>query len=314
MKTYLVTGAAGFIGSKIAKKLIEDGHSVVTIDNLSTGYKENIPMGVKFYHGDCQDINIISQLTNFSFDAIFHIAGQSSGEISFDDPVYDLQTNAQSTLILLKLASIMGCKKFIYASTMSVYGDKPDKPVKENSILLPKSFYGVGKIASEQYLRLFQQYGIITTALRLFNVYGPGQNMNNLRQGMVSIFLSQAINQKHIYVKGDANRYRDFIFVSDVVDAFIKSVNRETGGFQVINISTGLRTTVKELINIMEDNLPYKVKVTYSGSTPGDQFGITGNNKLASKILKWQPKITLKEGMNKMVQWGLTRRINEDKT
>ena len=100
MKTFLVTGAAGFIGAALAKRLVEEGNKVVTIDNLSTGFEENIPEGVEFIKGDCQDKNIITRLNNYQFDAIFHIAGQSSGEISFDDPVYDLQTNTQSTLLL----------------------------------------------------------------------------------------------------------------------------------------------------------------------------------------------------------------------
>ena len=108
---FLVTGAAGFIGSAVAKHLINEGNEVVTIDNLSTGFEENIPNGVKFYKGKCQDEKIINQLESYRFDAIFHIAGQSSGEISFDDPVYDLQTNAQSTLLLLKLALKTNCKK-----------------------------------------------------------------------------------------------------------------------------------------------------------------------------------------------------------
>ena len=163
---------------------------------------ENIPEGVTFIQGDCQDEQTIQSLEKYEFEAIFHIAGQSSGEISFDDPVYDLQTNAQSTLLLLKLALKVGCKKFVYASTMSVYGDKPDAPVEEDTTLNPKSFYGVGKVASEHYLRIYAQYGVNSVALRLFNVYGPGQNMENLRQGMVSIFLAQAFENKHIHVKG----------------------------------------------------------------------------------------------------------------
>jgi len=181
MKNYLVTGAAGFIGSAVARALVDAGNNVVTVDNLSTGNKDNIPDYVTFFEGDCQDKKIIDKLLVYKFDAIFHIAGQSSGEISFDNPVYDLQTNTQSTLLLLQFALKMGCKNFIYASTMSVYGEQPDGQVAESAILMPKSFYGIGKLASENYLRIYGQYGIKTTALRLFNVYGPGQNMGNLR-------------------------------------------------------------------------------------------------------------------------------------
>ena len=305
MKTYLVTGAAGFIGGAVAKKLVEQGHKVITIDNLSTGFEESIPEGVEFFKGNCQDHNIVKQLEKYSFDAIFHIAGQSSGEISFDDPVYDLQTNAQSTLLLLKLALKTGCKRFIYASTMSVYGDKPDVPVKEDTILKPKSFYGVGKIASEHYMRIYQEYGIASTALRLFNVYGPGQNMENLRQGMVSIFVAQAINNKHIHVKGSGKRFRDFVYIDDVVSAFLKAYSRESSEYQEINISTGIKTTVEKLVNTIISYLPFPVTVEYSGSTPGDQFGITGDISKAGKVLGWEPKYTLKKGLKIMVDWSL---------
>jgi len=305
MKIYLVTGAAGFIGTAIAKKLLEKGNRVVTIDNLSTGLEEAIPQGVVFYKGNCQDIDIINRLNEYFFDAIYHIAGQSSGEISFDDPVYDLQTNAQSTLLLLKLAIKTGCKKFIYASSMSVYGDKPDIPVKEETTLNPKSFYGVGKVASEHYMRIYQEYGINSTALRLFNVYGPGQNMENLRQGMVSIFLAQAIKDKYILVKGDKERFRDFIYIDDVVNAFLCAEEKSGFQFDTLNICTGIRTTVGELISKMQDSLPYNITVEYKGNTPGDQFGITGDNNKVHKALGWQPDTSLKSGLVKMVKWAI---------
>ena len=212
MANYLITGAAGFIGSSLARKYINQGDRVTTIDNLSTGYKSNIPKGVHFIEGDCSDNKIISKLPKETFDAIFNIAGQSSGEISFDDTVYDIGTNTESTLLLLQFALKNGCKRFIYAGTMSVYGIQEDHPVKESSNCNPQSFYGVGKLASEHYMRIYQQYGIQTSSLRLFNVYGPGQNLSNLRQGMVSIFLAQMLKNKHIHVKGSGKRYRDFKF------------------------------------------------------------------------------------------------------
>jgi len=310
MKTYLVTGAAGFIGSALANVLIKEGNRVITIDNLSTGFKEAIPEGVEFFEGNCQDEKLVQKLDQYSFDAIFHIAGQSSGEISFDDPVYDLQTNAQSTLLLLKLAVKTGCKKFIYASTMSVYGNKPDVPVKEDTILQTNSFYGVGKIASENYMRIYQQYGINCTSLRLFNVYGPGQNMENLRQGMVSIFLAQAIQNKHIHVKGPPDRYRYFVYIDDVVNAFKSVLVKKENNYVVMNISTGIRTTVQDLIDTIVLNLPYDVSVEFTGSTPGDQHGITGDISYANEILKWKPGFLLKDGIKIMVDWVM--KLNND--
>jgi UDP-glucose 4-epimerase len=304
MKTYLVTGAAGFIGGAVAKILVENGHQVVTVDNLSTGFEDAIPEGVTFVKGNCQDLAVINQLENYSFDAIYHIAGQSSGEISFDDPVYDLQTNAQSTLLLLKLAMKTRCKKFIYASTMSVYGDKPDEPVLEETTLNPKSFYGVGKVASENYMRIYQDYGINCTALRLFNVYGPGQNLLNLRQGMVSIFLAQALKNNHVHVKGSKDRFRDFIYIDDVVEAFMLAERKEQNQFDVMNISTGIKTTIEQLLSILLRHFPDTTTVEFTGSTPGDQFGIVGSIKEAREKIKWVPKYDLVLGLKKMVKWA----------
>ena len=136
----VVVIGAGSAALNAALSAAEQGSKVVTIDNLSTGFRESIPEGVIFIEGNCQDESIINQLNSYQFDAIFHIAGQSSGEISFEDPVYDLQTNAQSTLLLLKYALKTNCKKFIYASTMSVYGNQPDIPITEEASTLPKSF------------------------------------------------------------------------------------------------------------------------------------------------------------------------------
>ncbi len=302
MSTYLVTGAAGFIGSAVARRLIEQGHHVVTIDNLSTGFRENIPPSVEFIRGDCQDDWLISSLKTFRFEAILHIAGQSSGEISFDDPVYDLQTNAQSTLLLLKFSHETGCKKFVYASSMSVYGDQPDRPVAEDARTQPKSFYGVGKLASEHYLSIFQQhYGMQTTALRLFNVYGPGQNLENLRQGMVSIFLAQALRDGRIVVKGSPDRYRDFVYIDDVVDAFCLATESRSSDFRVLNVATSVRTTVSTLIELIQDSLPESVPLEYAGSTPGDQFGMSADISKIRRELNWQPRVGLRAGLKNMV-------------
>lgn len=307
MKNILISGAAGFIGSAVANHYLKNGKTVVTIDNLSTGRIDNIPEGTVFIQGNCQDQEIISKLNNYQFDAVFHIAGQSSGEISFDNPVYDLQTNTQSTLLLLKYCLSTNCKKFIYASTMSVYGDQPDFPVAETAKTEPKSFYGVGKLASENYLRIYSHYGLDTTALRLFNVYGPGQNMENLRQGMVSIFLAQAITDKEILVKGSKDRYRDFVYIDDVVNAFnmIGEHGYNNGKYSCYNVCSGIKTKVEELINTMSKNLPFDVKTEYSGSTPGDQFGITGDNNRIKSSLGWSAETSLNDGLKNMINWAI---------
>ena len=251
-----------------------------------------------------QDERIYHQLPLGEYDAILHIAGQSSGEISFDNPVYDLRTNAESTLHLLKFALAVGCQRFIYASSMSVYGVKPDRPVAETEQLVPTSFYGVGKLASENYLRLYQKYGIQPTSLRLFNVYGPGQNLVNLRQGMVSIYLAQMVKNVSILVKGSETRFRDHVYIDDVVDSFLACLKSPKSIGKNINVGAGVRTTVRELIDLLISiyGKPVPVEISATG-TPGDLHGIYADISLARQVLEFNPKYSLKEGLIKMIDW-----------
>lgn len=310
MSKYLVTGAAGFIGAALAKKLLNNGHEVVTIDNLSTGFMENIPEGCEYIIGDTFDKDIISKLDKYNFDAIFHIAGQSGGVTSFDDPIYDMNSNITSTLLLLDYAKRSGCKKFIYASSMSVYGDENECPVYETSNIKPKTFYAVGKMASENYMRIYTQFGIKSTALRFNNTYGPGQNLENLRQGMVSIFIAHAIKNKHIHVMGSKDRFRDFVFIDDTVNACILAEKgNEKELFNEYTIATNKKTTVEQLVENIRMHLPYDVTVEYNGSTPGDQFGIYCSYDKIKNNLGWEPKVDFESGMKIMMDWAL--RLNK---
>ncbi len=305
-KQYLVTGAAGFIGAAVAENLVKSGNKVVTIDNLSTGCIERIPEGVEFIYGSTFDQQVIHKLGGRRFDAIIHIAGQSSAEVSFEDPVYDLQTNCQSTLLLLNYAHKTGCKKFLYASTMSVYGDHENPECSETTELQPKSFYAVGKLASEHYMRIYaHQFDMACTALRLFNVYGVGQNMSNLKQGMASIYLAMAINEREIAVKGSKDRFRDFVYIDDVVGAFLSALTRECG-YECLNICTGKRTTVERVIEAIVSRLSGEIRVTYTDGTPGDQFGIYGNNSKAKEIIQWEPRWRFEDGITEMVDWAVS--------
>ena len=304
MAQYLVTGVAGFIGAAVAAALLRNGHDVTGVDNLSTGFLANVPQGVEFFEGHCQDEGMYAnRLAGRSFDAIFHIAGQSSGEISFDDPVYDLRTNAESTLHLLKFALKTGCRRFLYASSMSVYGAQPDEPVQESAPTAPLSFYGVGKLASEHYLRLYEQYGITSACLRLFNVYGPGQNMANLRQGMVSIFMAMMLKDGHIHVKGSPNRFRDFVYIDDVVDAFLACLALPEGPSRVFNIGGSGKVRVGDLVDKLCSLSAAPTTVEYSGSTAGDMHGICADCTLAGRTFGYEPRVSMDDGLARMYAW-----------
>ena len=309
MKTYLVTGAAGFIGATVADALLKSGNSVVTIDNLSTGKEDVIPEGCTFIKGNDYDDEVIKQLDAYHFDSIIHIAGQSSGEISFENPVYDLQTNAQSTLMLLNYAKKAGCKEFIFASSMSTYGDHENPLVSEETMTIPKSFYAVGKLASENYMRIYSaMYGIKCTALRFFNVYGVGQNMDNLKQGMASIYLALALKEHHITVKGSKDRFRDFVYIDDIVDAVQKTMNRTKGElFEVYNVSNCRKIHVYEIIDIIKKSLPFAVTHEYIEGTPGDQMGVYGKNDKIRTDLGWEAQVSFEHGMQQMIDWAINK-------
>lgn len=287
MKNVLLTGVAGFVGSRLAISLLKKGYAVTGIDNLKTGYIANIPRDVVFINGDCAELATYenAQLNEVDFDFIVHVAGQSSGEVSFDDPCLDLSDNCLSTLRLLEFARRNSCKKFIYASTMSVYGNVGSDLIDESHSTQPLSMYAVGKLASENYLRLFERYGIDSVSLRLFNIYGPGQNMSNLRQGMASIYIAQAIELGKIEVKGRPDRFRDFVFIDDVVRVIGKCMEQNFAGSEVYNVCTGVKTKVADLVDLIKRTLgDESLPVSYVEGTPGDQFGIVGDN---SKIVSY---------------------------
>lgn len=301
----LITGAAGFIGSAIAHSLNEQGLQTVTIDDLSTGNRRNVPNDTVFIEGNCGDPEVIAQLDSFKINAIIHFAGQSSGEVSFSDPLADQKSNTTSTLLLLKFAKEKGIKKFIYASSMSVYGDHNHLPVTERSVTKPKSFYAVGKLASEHYLRIYSNSDLQIIALRLFNVYGPGQNLENLKQGMLSIYLAQALKKNEIVVKGSLERFRDLVYIDDVVDAVKLLLEQDWNSqYRVYNISNGYPVKVSEMLASIRETLGKELPVHVVEGTPGDQHGIFGSSYSLHRDFNWKPRVKHQEGIYKMIQWA----------
>ena len=223
IKRALVTGGGGFIGGHIARDLTLRNYEVVVVDNLKTGNEKNIPKDAIFINADIGK-DTYEDIFFKPFDLIYHFAGQSSVETSYSDPIYDIETNVKSTLILLKYVEKY-CPKahFIYASSMSVYGGDEPMPKKETMALDGEKFYAIGKKASEEYMKIYAKKGLKTTAIRLFNIYGPGQNLANLSQGMVSIYVAQAIKNSKILIKGSLKRTRDFVYIYDVINYFTKN-------------------------------------------------------------------------------------------
>jgi len=305
MAPILVTGVAGFIGAHVARRFVSEGWSVVGIDDLSGGRIENVPEGVDFIEADLANPNVYRRFPAV-VERILHLAGQSSGEMSFDDPVADLAKNTVSTLNLIRYGLSSGAERLVYASSMSVYGAVPDQPIGESVTPRPLSCYGVGKHASEGYLRVYGEQ-LPFVALRMFNVYGPGQDLSNLRQGMVSIFLAQALSSGRVEVKGSLERFRDFIYIDDVVEAWWRSAHAPAALNQVLNVGTGRRTTVRELLQRIIDAVG-GAESFVRGSTPGDQAGIYADVGRLRDFLGIEDFTELDDGLERFVQWG--REVN----
>ena len=211
----------------------------------------------------------------------------------------DLKKNTISTLNLINCSKNLKLKKFLYASSMSVYGDHRIQPVKENFELIPNSCYGISKIASEKYLNVFKNK-VPYLNMRMFNVYGPGQNMLNLKQGMISIYLAQALTKKKIMVKGSLKRFRDFIYIDDVVDIWFKACFIKEKNL-CLNIGSGKKTYVTSVLDILKQEL--KINYTVGNSTPGDQFGIYADISKLKKILKNIQFTKLSIGLKKFIKY-----------
>lgn len=298
----LVTGGAGFIGSAIARRLLNDGVDVVVVDNLSTGRKENVPAGAAFVEGDLADPETLAAVDAESVDAVFHLAGQSSGEKSFDDPEYDLNSHVVSTFNALRWCKSNDISRFLYASSMSIYGDPEYLPVDEQHPFDPKTYYAAGKIGAEAYVDLFENLGLNTTTFRLFSIYGPGQNLTNMKQGMVSIYLSFVLNGEDLLIKGPLDRFRDFVYIEDLVEAWMAAVNDPTTFGETYNLCRNERIEVKDLVETIlkcYGNLEYPIEVV--GGTPGDQFGIFGDASKLRGDIGWSPDISLEEGISRMI-------------
>lgn len=303
--TALVTGVGGFIGSELARQLRDSGVTVVGVDNFSLGHDKNVPSGIEFLRGDLSDENFVKSLDRESFDVIFHLAGQSGGELSFSDPLFDLDANVRSTHLLIQLMQRIGCRKLVYASSVAAYGDAQagEDGLIEFQEVSPTSPYGISKRASEEYLRVMSEFHNLETAsLRLFNVYGSGQDLKRMNQGMLSIYLGQALKNGEVIVKGSFDRYRDFVHVSDAAKAFLAVADNLKTGHEVFNVCSGVRTFVKDALEELQESFGGNLIISSVGSTPGDVNGWVGSRAKIQSMCGWSPARSFSEGFREMIQ------------
>lgn len=311
MKTNIVTGGAGFIGANLVKRLLQRGDQVFILDDFSTGFSRNVPKEATLFTVDISNFKDVQELNlPKKVDTIYHLAAQSSGEASFDDPSRDIDINYKGTYNILKLAEMMNCSRFIFSSSMSVYGEIIGETpvVSEDCACLPISFYGGNKLASEKLISIFSRNKEINpTIFRFFSVYGPGQNLSNMKQGIVSIYISFLMKNQPVHVKGSLDRFRDLIFIDDVVDVLVQAESSVATYNQVFNLGTGKKTTVEEILSALLNSFDkddFNRWVRVEGSTPGDIKGCVADISKLHKCLAWTPKVGIIDGVKKMKSWA----------
>ncbi|MDT2827534.1 NAD-dependent epimerase/dehydratase family protein [Enterococcus viikkiensis] len=280
MGKYLITGGAGFIGSTLANHLAKE-NTVIVIDDLSMGKKENLIENSKlsFIEGSVTDKELMSEvLSSHRFDYIFHFAAIASVADSVERPVETHQINFESVLMLLELIRKhqKDLKRLVFSSSAAVYGDEPTLPKREESIIRPLTPYAVDKFAAEQYVLDYQHlYGINTSAVRFFNVYGPNQNPESPYSGVISILVDrykrlQAGSAAQFTLFGDGSQSRDFVFIEDVIQALLLVAGKEEALGKQYNVGTGNAITLTELIEVIDEALEIKLPVKYETGREGD--------------------------------------------
>lgn len=295
----LVTGGAGFIGSHIVERLLKDGHEVIVLDDFSTGHRSNLSdnEALAIVKGDISNPDTVKE-NMAGIDWVFHKAAVASVPKTVNDPVGSSAVNYQGTLHLLEAARNNNVKRFVFASSAALYGDEPTLPKVETMCPVTLSPYAVDKLASEFACGMYTKlYGLETVCLRYFNVYGPRQDPSSPYSGVISIFADKLKNKETPTIFGDGEQTRDFVFVSDVVEANMKAVTTETGTGQYYNIATGKKITLNQLLETLCEIYNIEFNVNYENVRKGDIKESYAAVEKANSILKWNPSIELSQGL-----------------
>ena len=299
-----VTGGAGFIGSHLVDRLIEDGHIVQVIDNLYTGNKEFVHSKAQFVELDIRDPKLYSVLEEFRPDYIFHEAAQTEVSTSMSDPMLDCDINLMRLINLLNAAVKLDVKKFLMPSSAAVYGNLDTLPLNEEMLGNPSSFYGLTKLTTEHYLRIYHEaFELPYICYRYSNVFGPRQG-NGGEGGVISIFAKAIVQGSPIIIYGDGKQTRDFIYVDDVVEANILGIQHQVTG--IYNVSTGISSSVNLLVDEFRNISGKDIEVVYDKPRLGDiRDSVLATDK-SEKELLFTAKYNLHDGLIKTYEYFKT--------
>jgi len=309
----LVTGGGGFIGSNLTEALLKQGHRVRVLDDFSTGKRENLVFdqpypSLEIIEGDIRDFNLCQKATE-NIEYVFHQAALPSVQRSVEDPLTSHAVNAGGTLNILLAAKEAGVRRLIYASSSSVYGDTPTLPKTEEMPPHPLSPYALQKYIGERYGQLFfELYGLETVSLRYFNIFGPKQDPLSIYSAVIPRFIDALLGGHPPIIFGDGEQSRDLTYVENVVQANLLSMSAEHLGGEVINIACGKRTSLNQLLNILQEIIGSKVSPLYEEPRKGDVKHSLADIRKGKRFLNYEPKIEIEAGLKKTVEYSQNKR------
>jgi UDP-glucose 4-epimerase len=305
-KKALVTGGAGFIGSHLVETLSTAGCEVVVLDNLSGGHLSNlesVKSDIVFYKYDIRELDALEEAAK-DCDVIFHLAAIVAVQQTIEEPIDSTMVNDIGTLNVLEAARKRNVRNAVLASSCAVYGDDPRLPKDESMLPLPASPYAVHKLSGEHYFRVYcQLFGLKTTCLRFFNVFGPRQDPSSPYSGVISIFMSKAVSGQAPVIFGDGNQTRDFVYVEDVVKGLLLAAGGDVEAGDVFNIGSGSRVTINRLWELVASLSGRLTDPEYQPARPGDILHSLGNIDKARRLLQFKNDFTLEQGLELTMDW-----------
>lgn len=306
MEKFLVTGGAGFIGSNIARTLVQQGCSVRVLDNLSSGRKSNLADfidKIEFIQGDMGKPEVAAAAVK-GVDIVLHQGARPSVPLSIDDPAATHRDCVDATFTMLLAARDAKVKRFVYAASSSAYGDTPTLPKIETMPVKPLSPYAVGKLVGEYYCSVFcDVYGLETISLRYFNVFGPYQDPKSQYAAAIPAFVTAILNDTPPTIYGDGEQTRDFTYIDNVVSANLLAARAKKTGGEVVNIACAERVTVNQIIAMINKLLGKNVRQQYVPSRPGDVKHSLADISLAAKVIGYKPLVSFQDGLEKAIGW-----------
>lgn len=305
----LVTGGAGFIGSNLAERLLAEGAAVRVFDNLSTGFRDNVPGDAELFEGDIRDEAAVRAAVA-GVDVVFHHAAHRAVLQSVENPLSTDLANTHGTLLVLKAAHDAGVQRVVAASSSSVYGGAEQLPTPESAPLIPRSPYAVSKLAGEHYCRVWSElFGLETVALRYFNVYGPRQRPDSAYAAVIPLFTNALRSGARPIVHGDGMQSRSFAYVDDVVEANLAAAKAPAPSCsgKAYNIAGRSSYTLLELLDELGTILDVEVDPEHTAPRAGDVRHSSADLSAAARDLGWQPTVTLADGLRRTVDWFALR-------